>query len=187
VFDTRSVVGRSGLRAAAVAVAVGLAVSACTPAKAGAAAIVGDRRITSQQVNDSSQGIREGNPQLAQGDGLERTVLFYLVISPWVLSAAQSTGNGVSNQEAAKLLPDTKTPDPGSILVLRTFTALQKMQQAGASEALAQVQKDIGAADPKLSPRYGAFDVQQMSIVDAPPNWVVPKSEPTETTNPEQP
>ncbi|WP_426565849.1 hypothetical protein ACPPVT_04585 [Angustibacter sp. McL0619] len=168
----------------AVVAAVGL--SACSPAKVGAAAIVGDSRITSAQVNNASAGIRQGNPQLAQGEGLERTVLYYLVIAPWVLPTAAANGQGVSNQEATKLLPDAKTPDPDSVLVLRTFIALQKMQQAGLSEPLAQVQKDIAAANPKLSPRYGTFDAKSMSIVDAPPNWVVPQSEPTETTT-EQP
>ena len=177
---------RSARAAVVLAVVAGVGLSACSPAKVGAAAIVGDQRITTAQVNTASDGIRTGNPQLAQGEGLERTVLFYLVIAPWVLPTAAANGQGVSKQEATKLLPDATDPDPDSILVLRTFIALQKMQQAGLSEPLAQVQKDVTAANPKLSPRYGTFDAKSMSIVDAPPNWVVPKSEPTPTSG-EQP
>jgi hypothetical protein len=188
IHDVRrgTVRSRSAGAVAALAVVAAVGLSACSPAKVGAAAIIGDKRITTAQVNNASAGIRQGNPQLAQGEGLERTVLFYLVLAPWVLPTAAANGQGVSNQEATKLLPDASTPDPDSVLVLRTFIALQKMQQAGLSEPLAQVQKDVTEAAPRVSPRYGAFDAKTMSIVDAPPNWVVPKSEPTQTTS-EQP
>ncbi len=161
-----------------------LAVTACSAAQAGAAAVVDGRRITVQQVSDATSGIKAGNPQLAQGDGLDRTVLFFLVISPWVLQAAQDNGVGVSDSEARQLLTKTTSPDPGSVTVLRTFLALQKLQQAQKTEALTQVQKDVTAAKPELNPRFGTFDLKQMAVVDAPPNWIVPGSAPTATATP---
>ncbi|GAB3592699.1 hypothetical protein GCM10027446_13770 [Angustibacter peucedani] len=175
---TRRTAGVAGVAAAAV---LALALSACTPAQAGAAAVVDGRRITVDQVSAATTGIKTGNPDLAEGEGLDRTVLFFLVISPWVLRAAEENGVGVSTGEAEKLLTKTDDPDPGSVLVLRTYLALQKLQQGEKTEALTQVQKDVTAAKPELNPRYGTFDLKQMAVVDAPPNWLVPGSEPTAT------
>lgn len=175
---------RAGLAGVAAAAALAVALTACTPAQSGAAAVVDGRRITVQQVDSAVAGIKTGNPQLAEGQGLDRTVLFFLVISPWVLSAAESNGVGVSEGQAKQLLPKASEPDPGSLRVMRTFLALQQLQQAQKTEALAQVQQDITAAKPELNPRFGTFDVQQMAVVDAPPNWIVPNAQPTATSSP---
>ena len=164
---------------AALALSAIVALTACTPAQAGAAAVIGSRRISTTEVSQATQGIKQGNPQLAQGKGLHRTVLFFLVISPYVLQAAEQNGVAVSADTARQMLPNTPDPDPGSVRVLRTFVALQQLQQAGKNEALTQIQKDVTAAKPELNPRYGTFDVKQMAVVDAPPNWIVPSAEPT--------
>ena len=177
--STAARAGRRGLRAAAAAALLALGLAACTPSQAGAAAVIGQRRISTQEVSDAVAGIKQGNPQLAQGTGLDRTVLFFLVISPYVLSAAESNGVGVSADTARQMLPKAENPDPGAVRVLRTFVALQRLQQEGKNDALMQIQKDVTAAKPELNPRYGRFDVQQMAVVDAPPNWIVPKAEPT--------
>ncbi|MGN6610199.1 MAG: hypothetical protein ACTHLJ_00340 [Angustibacter sp.] len=185
MFDTSSDstaarrAGRRGFKAAAAAAVAAVALAACTPAQAGAAAVVGDRRISTNEVSQATQGIKQGNPQLAQGQGLDRTVLFFLVISPYVLSAAEQNGVGVSADTARQMLPNTPDPDPGAVRVLRTFVALQKLQEAGKNDALTQIQKDVTAAEPELNPRYGTFDVKQMAVVDAPPNWIAPSAEPT--------
>lgn len=173
---------RAGI-AGALAAAV-LAATACSPAQAGAAALVDGRRITVQQVSDATAGIKAGNPELAQGEGLERTVLFFLVISPWVLQAAQENGVGVSDSEARQLLTKTASPDPGAVKVLRTFLALQKLQQAQKTQALTAVQQAVVAAKPELNPRFGAFDPKQMAVVDVSPNWIVPETNATATATP---
>ncbi len=170
---------RRGLKAAAAAAVLALGLVACSPAQAGAAAVIGGRRISTSEVSDAVVGIKEGNPQLAEGTGLDRTVLFFLVISPYVLSAAEANGVGVSVDQARQMLPKAQEPDPGAVRVLRTFVALQRLQQEGKNDALTQIQKDVTAAKPELNPRYGTFDVKQMAVVDAPPNWMVPQSEPT--------
>jgi hypothetical protein len=188
VFPTTSTsTTRRGTRGlalvATVAVFTGLAFSltACSPAEAGAAAVVGDHRISTAEVSDAVTGIKEGNRQLS-GEGLDRTVLFFLVVSPFVLPAAQANGVAVSKDQARQLLPGDPTPDPGAVRVLQTFLALQQLQQAGKNDALAQIQKDVAAAKPELNPRFGTFDVSQMAVVDAPPNWIVPTAEPTATS-----
>jgi hypothetical protein len=189
VFDTWSnsraarPAGRRGLTAAAAAAVMALGLVACSPAQAGAAAVIGDRRISTADVSDAVAGIKEGNPQLAQGTGLDRTVLFFLVVAPYVLAEAESGGVAVSADQARQMLPKTQDPDPGAVRVLRTFMALQRLQQEGKNDALTQIQKDVTAAKPELNPRYGTFDVQQMAVVDAPPNWIVPKTEPTASSS----
>lgn len=175
---------RSALAAVATVAGVAVLLTGCSASQVGAAAVVDGRRITVQQVSDAVAGIQRGNPQLAQTSGLDRTVLFFLVLSPWLLPAAQDNQVGVSESEARALLPKTTTPDAAAVRVLRTFLALQKLQQAGKTEALAQVQKDVTAARPELNPRYGTFDLKQMAIVDSPPNWLVPRSTPTPTPTP---
>ena len=165
-----------GARAGAVAAvaAVALALGACSPREAGAAAVYGDQRITTEQLSDAVQGIRQGNPDIAQSPGLEQTVLFYLVVAPFLLPKAEAAGAGVSDDEAAtQLLPKATDPDPQSLRVLRTFLALQKLQQGGGTQVLQQVQQQVQAANVRINPRFGRLDTSQLEIVARQPNWLV--------------
>jgi hypothetical protein len=165
-----------GLRAAAVAGVAALALAACSPDEPGAAAIVAGQRITTDQVSEAVSGIRRGNPDIAQAEGLEQTVLFYLVVAPFLLPRAQQAGAGVSQSEVVtQLLPRATTdPDPQSVRVLQTFLSLQKLQQAGATPVLEQVQRQIRSAKIRVNPRFGRLDTTQLQIVARQPNWLVP-------------
>jgi hypothetical protein len=169
------------VRVAAAAGVAALALVACSPQEPGAAALLGDQRITTAQVDEAVRGIRRGNPDIAQGEGLERTVLFYLVVAPYLLPRAEQAGAGVSETEAAAQLPRATDPDPQALRVLRTFLSLQKLQQAGQSAVLQQVQQQIRAARVRISPRFGRLDTTQLEIVDRQPNWLVrtPSTPPT--------
>jgi hypothetical protein len=163
---------RAGAVAAVAAVA--LAVGACSPREAGSAAVYGNQRITTNQVSEAVQGIKQGNPDIAQSPGLEQTVLFYLVVAPFLLPAAERAGAGVSDSEAAsQLLPRATEPDPESLRVLRTFLSLQKLQQNGATPVLQQVQRQIQAAKVRVNPRFGRLDTSRLEIVQRHPNWLV--------------
>lgn len=171
----RTASGR-GTRAGAVAAvaAVALALGACSPRETGAAAVYDDQRITTEQLSDAVQGIRQGNPDIAQSPGLEQTVLFYLVVAPFLLPKAEAAGAGVSDDEAAtQLLPKATNPDPQSLRVLRTFLALQKLQQGGGTQVLQQVQQEIQASNVRINPRFGRLDSSQLEIVARQPNWLV--------------
>lgn len=165
-----------GLRATAVAatLVVAAGVSACSPREAGAAAVLDNRRVSLSQVTQAVQGIKVGNPELAQGEGLDRTVLFFLVLAPYVLSEAQQAGVGASEDEARALLPKAPDPDPNAVRVLRTFLALQKLQQAGKTDALGRIQADLKSSGVRLNPRFGRLDTSTLQIVDRTPNWLVP-------------
>jgi hypothetical protein len=187
VFRTRGIWGfRAGLGAATLAVVV--AGSGCSPREAGAAAVVGDRRITTDQLSAAVASIKVGNPQIGQTPGLDRTVLFFLIISPYVIRTAEQAGVGVSDGQAERLLPRDSTPDPNAVRVLRTYLALQRLQDPKTAARLGEVQRQVVAARPRLNPRYGRFDVRGMTVVDAPPNWLAASATPTpEPTGPTQP
>jgi hypothetical protein len=176
VVDSARVGRRGGgrLAVAGAAVVAAVALSACTPSQAGAAATIDGRRISASDVTDATTGIKVGNPQLASGPGLDRTVLFYLLLRPYVLDAAQANGVAVSEQEAAGQLSQTTSPDPHAVQVLQTFLALQKLQQLNKPQLLTRLQDELKAAKPSVNPRYGRFDATSMTIVDAGSNWLVP-------------
>ena len=181
---------RTRAGAVAAVAAVALALTACSPREAGAAAVYGDERITTDQVTQAVQGIKQGNPEIAQSPGLEQTVLFYLLVAPFLLPAAERAGAGVSDSEAAsQLLPRATNPDPQALRVLRTFLALQKLQQGGATPVLQQVQRQIQDAGVRVNPRFGRLDSSRLEIVQRQPNWLVRTPAPTasETTPPAAP
>jgi hypothetical protein len=163
-----------GLRAAAVAGVAALALAACSPDEPGAAALVAGERITTDQVSQAVKGIRQGNPEIAQTEGLDQTVLFYLVVAPFLLPRAEQAGAGVSESEVVtQLLPRAGSdPDPQSVRVLQTFLSLQKLQQAGATPVLEQVQQQIRSAKIRVNPRFGRLDTNQLQIVARQPNWL---------------
>lgn len=166
------------LVAGAVLAVLAVGATACSPHEPGSAAVVGDRQISNQQVDDAVTGIEKGNPQLSQTPDLARTVLFYLMIEPWVTTAAQQNGAGVSDDQAKAMLSATRNPDPEAVAVIRTFLALQKLSSN--TQVLSQLQKDIVAEHPRVNPRYGQFNGKTMNVDDLTPNWL-PKPKPTPT------
>lgn len=174
----------SARRLGAVVALVALAaLSACTPGDAGAAAVVDGRRISSADLAAATDGIRTGNPDLARsGSDLERIALFYLMIGPYVMDAAQANGAGVSAQEAAAQLPKTTSPDPRSVQVLQSFLALEKLKSLRQQKILIDLQRTIAAAHPRVNPRYGRFEPAGPSIEDTQPDWFVPTPAPSAPT-----
>jgi hypothetical protein len=183
-----------GVRAAAAAgvgaMALSVVLGACSPAEPGAAAVLGNERITTAQVNEAVEGIKKGNPDIAQSEGLDQTVLFYLMVAPYLLPRAEQVGAGVSDTEAAGQLPKATDPNPESLRVLRTFLALQKLQQGGQTAVLQQVQQQIRTAKARINPRFGRLDLGRLEIVQRQPNWLVARpstpasGEPTAPTTP---
>lgn len=173
---------RLSLAAAAAAVAVGA--SACSPAETGAAAVVGDRRITTDQLQQALTGLRAGNPDFAQVEQLDRLVLFDLIAEPYLMKAAQDAGLGVSPSEAQAALPRTPQANPEALRALQAQIALNKLNQGQKAQALAGVGTALRAARVKVSPRFGRFDAATLTVVDARPNWLVSRPAATPTTTP---
>lgn len=167
----------------AAAAAVALTVGACSPAEAGAAAVVGGRRITNDQLQQALTGLRTGNPEFAQVQGLDRLVLFDLLAEPYLTKAAQDAGLGVSPSEAQAALPKTPDANENALAALQAQIAFNKLTQGQKGDALAGVGTALTRAGVKVSPRFGRFDAKSLSIVDATPNWL-PTPAPTPTATP---
>ena len=172
------------LRLVTVAGAVALAAGACTPGEAGAAAVVGDRRITTEQLQGALKGLRTGNPEFAQVEQLDRLVLFNLIAAPYLIEAADAAGLGVAPSEAQAALPMTPDADPEAVRALQAQIALNKLNQAQKGEALAAVGARLRGAGVRVSPRYGRFDSTTLAVVQGQPNWLVPRAEPAPTDAP---
>ena len=167
----------------AAAAAVALTVGACSPSEAGAAAVVGGRRVTNDQLQQALVGLRAGNPDFAQVQGLDRLVLFDLLAGPFLTKAAQDAGLGVSPSEAQAALPKTPSANENALAALQAQIAFNKLTQAQKGEALAAVSTALKQAGVKVSPRFGRFDATSLSIVAAAPNWL-PTPAPTPTATP---
>lgn len=167
----------------AAAAAVALTVGACSPAEAGAAAVVGGRRVTNDQLQQALDGLRAGNPDFAQVQGLDRLVLFDLLAEPILTKAAKDAGLGVSPSEAQAALPKTPGANENALAALQAQIALNKLTQGQKGEVLAGVSSALTKAGVKVSPRFGRFDAKTLSIVNAAPNWL-PTPAPTPTATP---
>ena len=172
------------MRLVSVAGAVALAASACTPGEAGAAAVVGERRITTDQLQGALVGLRKGNPEFAKIEQLDQLVLFDLIAAPYLIEAADAAGLGVSPSEAQAALPQTPGANPNAIRALQAQIAFNKLNQGQKGEALAAVAERLRGADVRVSPRYGRFDAAALAIAPGQPNWLVPPAKPAPTDTP---
>ena len=172
------------MRLAGVAAVMALVASGCTPGEAGAAAVVGDRRITTDQLQGALTGLREGNPEFAQVEQLVQLVLFDLIAAPYLLEAANSAGLGVAPSEAQAALPQTLDANPDALRALQAQIAFNKLSQGQKGEALASVADRLRRAKVRVSPRYGRFDAATLAVAASQPNWLVPKAEPAPTDAP---
>jgi len=191
---------RSTRGGAALALAASLAVApllaACRPAQAGAAAVVGDRRVTVEQVQTATTELRsivQDPTQISQ-----QLVLGWLITSPYVLQVASDQGQGVSTQDAERFFQQANfkaagggtTPSDASVQAVQTAYALQKLTGQGSDQkqaqaAVEQVLADLKSAGVKVSPRYGTFDYRwdaqtgTFSLSPHTSNWLQPAPGPT--------
>ena len=68
-----------------------------------------------------------------------------------------------------------------ALRALQGQIALNKLTQAQKTQELAGVGTALRAAGVTVSPRYGRFDAQSLTIVDSQPNWLVPGPSPSPT------
>ena len=198
---------------AAVAVALSaVTASACSSGgiDAGAAAIVGDRRIPVSDVQTATAelnmlpGLQQQLPQ--------RDVLGYLITEPFFLKAASAKGTGVSEDDAATFLRqsqwvNTRTgstkPSASTLAFVRTFLARRSLlpQQDGsgptvdeAIKTLQDVSAELKKTKISVNPRYGTiektFDPNGQGIFPitaASPDWLVKEQLPAATEQPAPP
>lgn len=153
---------------AALAVLVG-----CGTTQAGAAAVVGDRRIPVEDVQRATEQIRrlQGAESVSQED-----VLFLLIAQPYAIEAARNASVGVSEDDARSALRGAVAdPAQPTVDIMRANLALRAVSQAqNGQQALEAVLDRIAAAAPRVNPRYGRYDQTQRAIVPVSANWIVP-------------
>lgn len=167
------------IAAAALAAALAAGLSACSPKQTGAAATVGNRVVSVQDLHDAVEAVKSGNPDLAQVEGLDRYLLFDLIAAPYLLDAASAAGMGVSTSEAAAALPKASNPDHNAVRALQTQLAFQNLRQANDTQSLEKVRQQLESAGVEVNPRFGTFDpsgvtdVNKPTIVNKQSNWLV--------------
>ncbi len=191
---------RPGLRrrrggAATLALAASLALTpliAACGTQAGAAAVVGDRRITVGELQTATAEVRSIVPDPAQIT--QQLVLGWLVAQPYVLQVAGQQGRGVSREDARSFFqranftgPDgSTTPSEAAVSAVQSAYALQLLTDResvppdAAKKSVDSVLAAIRAADLKVNPRYGSFDYRwdeqsaSFTLTPRSSNWLQP-------------
>ena len=183
---------RSG--AAAVALAASLALTPLLGAcgtQAGAAAVVGDRRITVDELQTATSEVRSIVQDPSQVT--QQLVLGWLIAHPYVVQAASEQGKGVSRQDAQTFFTRSNfkapgggtTPSASAVDAVQTAYALQLLTGQDSTPEIAkksvdEVLADLKAADVRVNPRYGTFDYrwdeqsQTFTLSPRSPNWLTP-------------
>lgn len=172
---------------AVLAAAVALPLTGCAGQHAGAAAVVGDRKITVAQVQAA---YRDVNPLVGQDAQFTQTnILNWLILEPYLVKEAAREGLGVSGQQAAeeftKVEGASRHPSAPAVSVVRAILARGAIVQNKSTEALTALSQtfaqELKADNVQISPRFGSgMDLQTAAILPEQPNWLVrPKASPT--------
>jgi hypothetical protein len=167
-----------GAVAVPAALALSLLLSACQAPEAGAAATVGDRRISVAEVQSAYSDIEPlvgQDQQITQAD-----ILNLLILRPYLLSAASREGNAVSEDAARDDIKSTGTGTTSlgdaAVEVWQSNLAFAAVQQNQSQPQIQATFTQIGQALKKagvhISPRYGAsLNYSTFAINAEQPNW----------------
>lgn len=169
-----------GVVAPALAVVLSLSVSACGTRESGAAAVVGDRRITVAQVQSAYQDIL---PLIGQDQQLDQAqILNLLILEPYLNGAASALGRGVSTTDAQLQVKAAANGEDlifsrSGLAVWQANLANQALQQDRSQQEIERTYQDIGrrlrADGVDINPRYGtALDYSTFTITPEQPNWI---------------
>jgi len=181
-----SLVKRSRLVVAAVALAVPLLVSGCGTPTAGAAAVVGGRRITEADVQRGTADIQAyfGDKRQIRQD----QVLYFLIVGPSLVEAANKAGVGASADDARTTLSTTLvSPSEPAVEALQASQALTNINGLDATANTPIVAKLIDTfkhLDVTVNPRYGSFALTKVDPEGAAENWIVGGVTPSASASP---
>ncbi len=143
-----------------------LALSGCGAQQAGAAAIVNDRVISDQDVQNVA---KELTVIIPDGQKLSSTeTLFSLILAPYVSAEADRAHKTVSVSEARKAIDKVADPAPATIEFVRMQLGFRRLDQAS-KVSIANV---LRKAKITINPRYGTFDAKQIAMIPTSPNWI---------------
>jgi hypothetical protein len=186
-------VSRPRVAALAVAFAIALApaLAGCGTTQAGAAAIVGDHRISVGELQTATTELKKLVSDPAQIT--QELVLGWLIANPAAVQVATEKGQAVSRDDALRFFSQAKftngsggtTPSDAAVTAVQTAYALQLLagtdvDQATAKANVDQIIADLKADKVTVSPRYGTFDyawdAQNQSFTLSPTkvSWLTP-------------
>jgi hypothetical protein len=167
--------------ASAVAAVLALTLSSCGTPQVGAAAVVGDRRITVAQVQSAYRDIVPlvgQDQQITQGQ-----ILNLLILGPYLTSAASAEGRGISTQDARLDIKSAGSVDADKVSnsaleVWKANLANSALQTDRTTEQVQATYQAIGVRLKKdgvhVNPRYGAgIDYSNFSLIPEQPDWLV--------------
>ncbi|MFZ0158505.1 MAG: hypothetical protein WAL50_05695 [Kineosporiaceae bacterium] len=150
------------------------AVTGCGSSEAGAAAVVDGRRITVADVQKATSDIQAFTGQQVS----QRQVLYFLIIGPRVVDAAASAGIGVSASDARTMLVQkVAEPSEPAVAAIRANESVNRLSQLGEDKSkpiMDGLLAGLRAADIDVSPRYGTFDKQTVTMGTLKENWLAP-------------
>jgi hypothetical protein len=147
----------------------------CGTSTAGAAAVVGDRRIAVSDVQSATVDI-----QTYVGDSMRivpARMLDFLAISPYLHELAKKYDVAISDEDARKeLSTKVRTPSQAGVEVIRTNGELVGLQQRlgdqQAKQVLSEVPQRLEADGFEVNPRFGTYDAATGDVVVVQPNWL---------------
>lgn len=170
-----------------VLMVVGL-VGCASPPLAGSAAIVGDARLTDAELSQTTSALSEGLG-IPEAPQVSQAVISRWIVQELVAQFATSRGFEVTNGEVDALITQEAQAAGGlealeqgalqsGILpdmipdAVRTQLLIEKMSEFTATEEdptgqaglVAQVQQYSEEAGAEVSPRYGTWDAEQLSV-----------------------
>ncbi|MDQ1286974.1 MAG: hypothetical protein QG622_539 [Actinomycetota bacterium] len=164
---------RTASRNLLVAIAATALLAGCGSVDAGAAAVVGDRRISVTEVQTATADAHALGAQIDQSQ-----ILYMLAISPFVQEIAARYNATASPDEARKELGNkVKNPSKGLLSVIRAEISAGRIQnQAGPQmmqQAVAEANQKLDTAGFTVNPRFGEFDPKTRKFSPTKVNWLV--------------
>ena len=162
--------------AATAALAAGM-LAGCVPGQApGVAATVNGEQITESRLADAMElAPFYSNPVQPTA------MLSNLIQVPMMISAAETSGIGVSDDEAAAFLDELQAThiqvdgeySDAVLDLVRMDQIRAKIQTVpNGEEFVTELTTSIASADVVVSPRYGTWDPAQLGAVFTPPSWI---------------
>ncbi len=181
-----------------VLLAAGIGLAGCGQPLAGSAAVVGEQRLTDSDLASTTSELAEklGIPQSAQ---VSQAVLSRWIVGELVDELAVSKGVDVSKGEVDAAIADEveraggqEALEQGALQagvlpdmipeVVRTTLLVEAMSQftitgddpSGQTGLLTAVQQLSDELDPQVSPRFGTWDAEQLSVGALPDDLSTP-------------
>jgi hypothetical protein len=176
------------LLSGALVAGLALSLTACGH-RPGSAAVVNGRRISVTELQEATASLRATDPTNF-GKVPIRTVLAILIVAPYAQRAASDAGSGVSDDVARQAVASQAQQNgstnvhleklnAGALDALRTEVAFNDLTTTEEQQAFI---KTVAGLHVQVSPRYGTFDKQNLTVIAGAPNWLPkPKATPTAT------